>query len=124
MRTAVDRLEQPEAAFQAAIVELATRADWRVFHPRKTATARLDARGRPTYRTPLTGHAGWPDLALARRGVLILAELKAERGRIAPEQRAWLERLEEVELNASGAVLVRVWRPRDWPEIEQLLVAR
>lgn len=124
MRTAVDRLEQPEGAFQAAIVELALRLDWRVFHPRKTATARLDARGRPTYRTPLTGHAGWPDLVLVRAGRMILAELKAEKGRVDPEQRAWLDRLEEVELNASGAVLVRVWSPRDWPEIERLLLAR
>lgn len=117
------RLGQSEAAFQAAVIELARRLDWRVAHFR--TTREVDRRGRARYQTAVAGDgAGWPDLVLVRRGTMILAELKADRGTVRTEQRAWLERLEEVELNAGGAVLVRVWRPRDWPSIELELGAR
>lgn len=52
---------------------------------------------------------GWPDLALCRGERLVLAELKTERGRLTPEQQAWLERLGDVRV-----VEPRVWRPMDW----------
>lgn len=122
MRTAVDRAGQSESAFQAAVLDLALRTRWRVAHFRKVRT--VDKRGRPRWRTPVAAHgAGWPDLVLVRDGVMILAELKAQDGSVDPEQRLWRDRLEEVELEAGGAVLYRVWRPSSWPEIEELLTA-
>jgi microcompartment protein CcmK/EutM len=120
VKTAVDRLKQPEAAFQAAVIDLARRSRWRVAHFRKVRT--VDRQGRPRWRTPVAADgAGFPDLVLARSGRLIFAELKSETGSVDPEQRVWRERLEELQLAAEGAVLYRVWRPRDWPAIEEAL---
>jgi len=43
---------------------------------------------------------------LARKGKVIIAELKSEKGRLTEDQKLWLI--------ASGAV---VWRPSDWDKI-------
>lgn len=61
----------------------------------------------PTWRS--TGTApGVPDLLLARRGRVILAELKAERGALRPEQEEWARAV-----LGSGAEWC-VWRPARW----------
>ena len=49
-----------------------------------------------------------PDLILARRGVVILAELKSQTGRLSREQQMW-----QTALGAHH----RVWRPSDLPAI-------
>jgi hypothetical protein len=54
------------------------------------------------------GDVGAPDLLLARGGVVLLAELKADRGRLGPGQREWL-----AEAGGHG----RLWRPRDWEDV-------
>ena len=87
-----------ERAFQATVVETAKLLDWRVFHT-------FDSR-----RT----EPGFPDLVLVRDRVLF-AELKTERGRVTAEQAAWI-----ADLRAADAD-VRLWRPSDWREIEQVL---
>jgi hypothetical protein len=51
--------------------------------------------------------AGWPDLAIAGRGGLILRELKSATGRLRPEQMDWISILE------LGGADVAVWRPVD-----------
>lgn len=99
------RPDLSEAAFQSVVLELAMLRGWRCFHPRPARTAN-------GWATALTGHAGFPDLVLARRGVVIVAELKSARGRMGPGQAEWL-----AELGAVG----RCWRPVDWPEIRQEL---
>jgi hypothetical protein len=58
---------------------------------------------------------GFPDLVIAGRGGVIFAELKAQKGRVTNAQADWI-----------GAVLLGggrayVWRPSDWPEVEQIL---
>lgn len=96
-----------EADFQRRIIDLARLRGWRVVHIRP-AWVRS---GRMV--TPYEGHAGLPDLVLARRGVVLLAELKAERGKPPTgDQLAWLAALGD-----HG----RLWRPRDWPDIEKAL---
>lgn len=123
MRTAVDRSGQSEAAFQAAVVQLARLSRWRVAHFRKVRT--VDHAGRPRWQTPVAADgAGFPDLVLARAGRLIFAELKAEDGSLDPEQRVWRERLEEIAIASAGLVSYRVWRPSDWTAIEEALTAR
>lgn len=92
-----------EAQHQAAIVELARLAGWLVYYV-------PDSRRCP---------AGFPDLVLCRPPVLLLVECKTDAGRVRPEQREWLAALHECD-----GVQVRVWRPRDWPEIEEMLGAR
>lgn len=40
--------------------------------------------------------AGFPDEVLVRPPRLIFAELKSDRGRLSPDQQAWLEDLREI----------------------------
>ena len=78
------------------------------------------AKGRDgRWRTALQGHAGFPDLVLVHkeRRLLLFAELKSEKGKVEPEQQAWLEALEA----AHAAV---VWRPADLPRIISFLYGR
>lgn len=67
------------------------------------------------WRTPFEGDKGFPDTVIARRGRIIVAELKANDGRPEPEQLRWLE-----ELGPIG----RLWRPRDRPKIIRELTSR
>lgn len=52
-------------------------------------------------------HKGWPDLVLAhpRWGRFLIRELKSERGRVRPEQQAWLNALTALGIDAD------IWRP-------------
>ena len=54
-----------ESEFQRQVIQLAKLRGWLVHH---TRPARIKVQGVETYRTPIAGHAGFPDLVLARRG--------------------------------------------------------
>lgn len=92
-----------EDAFQRWVIEVAHWYHWRVTHFRKV---KLPS-GR--WGTPLQGDPGYPDLSLARAGVVLLAELKTDTGKVEPEQAKWLQEI--------GPEIGRVWRPRDRPAI-------
>lgn len=94
------RLLASERAFQAAVVAFAQLHNWRVYHT-------FDSR---------RSDPGFPDLLLVRNGVVVIAELKAQKGRCTPAQVEWLEAFD-----AAKHKLVRVWRPSDWKEIETVL---
>lgn len=66
--------------------------------------------------TALEGDVGWPDWTFTRRGRLVIAELKSQRGRMGPGQQEWLDALREV-----GGIEVYLWRPSDIPEIRRIL---
>lgn len=90
-----------EADFQSTVIDAARLLRWRVTHFRAARTAR-------GWATPLQGHPGFPDLVLARDGVVIVAELKRHGGRLTADQRLW------------GAALggaYRLWTPGMWPRI-------
>lgn len=89
---------QTEAQFADAIIELAQLLGWKV---------KRDPMYRATAASP-----GFPDLVLARNGVIHLWELKVGQNRLSVAQQAWGE--------AMGAQW-RCLRPDDWPEIEKLL---
>jgi VRR-NUC domain len=100
-----------EAAFTGQVLTLARLLGWRRAHFRPARTA-------GGWRTPVQGDgAGFPDLLLiqASAGRLLVAELKAARGRLTAEQAAWLRAFE------AAGVPAYVWRPADWPEIERVL---
>ncbi len=91
-----------EGELQSSVIELAQLLGWRVAHFRTA----LSKSGH--WMTPVQGDgAGFPDLILVRERV-IAAELKAERGRMSPEQDTWLRAF------LDAGVLVAVWKPRDW----------
>lgn len=86
----------------AAVIALARLHGYRCFH---THDSRRSA-------------AGFPDLVLVGRGRIIFAELKAEKGKLSPDQREWLGAL-----RAAGGT-THVWLPSDWPEIVEMLAGR
>lgn len=89
------RLAYPESALQTGVEELLALDGWLFFHDR-------DAR---------RNRAGLPDLVAVHptRGRLLFAELKTERGRLRPDQAAWLDALELVQ----GPPEVYLWRTGD-----------
>ncbi len=80
---------------------------WAHFRPAMTSMG---------WRTPVSGPmgAGFPDLILCRGDRLLMAELKAEHGRLTPAQRDVLDLL-------GRAVPVYTWRPTDLPAVLEVL---
>ena len=97
-----------ERDWQARVVDLAKLFEWRYMHvyPLRRAGG---------VRTATTTK-GWPDLILVRRGRMLVVELKADDGRLSPEQQEWLQELRLVQ-----GLECYVWRPRDWDEVCRLL---
>ena len=95
-----------EADFTQAVIELAQFRQWHVTHFRPARTMK-------GWATPLQGNAGFPDLVLARRGVVIHAELKTEKGRVTRAQMTWAVAL--------GSTY-RLWRPSDMDDITRELM--
>lgn len=82
-----------EEEFQSAILYEADCAGWGLrYHP-------YDSR---------RSESGYPDLTMVHvdRGLLVMAELKTDRGRVSPEQRGWLTGLRMAGVHAP------LWRPR------------
>lgn len=98
-------LTASEAQLQDTVIQLAILRGWQVAHFRPARTDK-------GWRTPVEGHRGFPDLALARGGRFIGAELKRQHEHPTPEQRAWL-----LALGGFG----RVWRPSDMDSIMEEL---
>jgi hypothetical protein len=92
-----------EKQFQQQVMDLARYSGFLVYHV-------FDSR---------RSDPGFPDLVLCRPPLVLFAELKSERGKLRPEQREWLEALRGCE-----SVGARLWRPSDWPEIEETLSKR
>jgi hypothetical protein len=97
--SATATLVQSESQFQAAVVEYAERLGWLAYHTHDSRRS----------------NPGFPDLVLARRGRLIFAELKTEKGRLSTAQVDWLRAIED------ASIEVYVWRPSLWHEIEGVL---
>lgn len=102
-----------ESYFQSQVIMLAKLHGWLVMHTRAVEI-------RPgVWKTPLQGHAGFPDLVLAHntRGALF-AELKSDTGRLSKLQSAWLDTL-----SVAGCE-THVWRPKDIDQISIRLANR
>jgi hypothetical protein len=97
-----------EADFQRRVIDTAKLLGWRVVHirPAWVRTGRMV--------TPYEGDPGLPDLVLARRGRVLLVELKSDIGKPTRDQLAWLE--------AAGPN-GHLWQPRDWPTVQTVLAA-
>lgn len=89
-----------EREFQAMVIEFASLSQWLVYHTHDSRRS----------------HAGFPDLTLVRPPRVVFAELKSERGRVMPQQQAWLDNLREC-----AGVESYLWRPSDWDELEDVL---
>jgi len=89
-----------EKALLDAVVTLAKRWNWQVFH----ALPSMNRRG--AWATHFRGHAGFPDLVLSHKvGDLVIVELKSEIGRLTEGQHKWLASFE------AAGIETHVWRP-------------
>ena len=96
------------------VVKTAMAFRWAVCHFRP-------ARTRNGFRTAIQGHVGFPDLVIAKAGVVLIRELKSAKGRVSSEQFAWAQSLvpgwKEHRLDIPDdelSVLFDVWRPEHW----------
>lgn len=93
-----------ESDLLTGVLDIARLTGWRTIHVRPGRTAH-------GWRTAVSGDGtGWPDIVALRGDRIIVAELKADRGRLTDEQRDWL-----AAWTATGAD-VHVWRPVDYPD--------
>lgn len=105
-----------EAEFQRQVLQLAKLHGWRTAHFRPGLTRSGQ------WSTAVQGDgAGFPDLVLVRRGVLIFAELKSQSGKTSDEQEKWITQFELVRDSTKDVVRVFIWRPSDWAQIEEVL---
>lgn len=102
-----------EADFQTQVLDLARATGWKVNHTRKSI-------GKGNKWVTATSIRGWPDLFFysPRRQQHFFVELKKQDGRVSDEQTEVL-----FDLNAAG-VEAFVWRPSDWPELQERLTRR
>lgn len=98
------RPQMSEAQLLAAVRKLARMQQWLCYH---TADSRHS-------------EAGWPDLVLlsVRQHRLLIVELKAEDGRVSPEQHTWLGAL------AACGIETGIWRPSDLVDVPAILAGR
>lgn len=101
-----------EDRFRAALVKEARSLDWHAMFIGR-------ARGGKAWVTQMGADGrGWPDLTLVRERI-VFAELKTDSNyHVSEEERTWLDWL-----RAAGAE-VYLWRPRNWPEIREVLERR
>ena len=102
--------DESEADFATWLEGMLTYHNWRWQHQRPAQVRS----GR--YVTALSGTPGFPDYVAVRDGRLLFAELKSAKGRLRPEQEAWLADLEGV-----PCAEVYVWRPIDREQIVEVL---
>ena len=91
---------QPEAEYQEQIIQLAEACGWLVWHDQDSRRNR----------------AGLPDLLMVRGPVLLFIEVKTEKGKVSPEQEAFIGRLKQVKYVDADVV-----RPHQWEQIAQVL---
>ena len=102
-REGADVSRGPEYARQQRITQALRMHGWLHTHFRPLRTE-------AGYRTPLSGDKGYPDITAVHpeRGLLIFVEVKADRGRLSPEQRAWISALQQVDAEHGEAIDVWV----------------
>lgn len=114
------QLQQSEKQFEQSVADYSKLMGWMSYH-------NLDSRG---------SEPGFPDRVFVRVPRIVIAEFKAEKGRLSVAQKIWLRELGAVadviqqllelpELPGSNGqrigLEVRVWYPGDWDEIQAVL---
>ena len=89
-----------ERDFQRQVMQAADAAHWLAYHP---VTSKKSRRG-------------FPDTVLVKGTTVLFAELKMPWGRLSPDQRVWMDALQQVQ-----AVEAYVWTPEDYETISARL---
>ena len=93
-----------EAEFKNVVISIAKRYGWLVHHDLPA----VNSRGK--WATHTQGDAGFPDLFMVhpfQGGRPLVIELKAEKGKVTPGQKIWLNACELAGCHAA------VWKPSD-----------
>ena len=113
-----------EAPFQTKVMSWADLNGWLSFNPPENLLA--TARSGRTYRQAI--RRGYFDLTLVHPEMarIVFAELKGESGRVRPDQVVWANAVDAVRhrlIAETGRSPIEryLWRPSDWPEIEEVL---
>ena len=99
--------------WEDSVIELAKLYKWLVHHVRPAKTEK-------GWRSPISGHPGFPDCVLARDGRVIFAELKTGKAVLDANQKAWRDALTDT-LESLPLVEWFCWYPKDWDEIVEVL---
>jgi hypothetical protein len=94
-------VKMSETDLQKTIIDACKIYGFRVSHFRPAKTER-------GWRTPVQGDAGFPDLAIAGHGHLLLVELKIGKKQLRPDQGAWRD--------AIPSANYRLWTDLNLPE--------
>jgi len=101
------------------VIEAAQRLGWDVLFEIPDNLYRLaaDAVRRNPRRGRLLPPASWPDLVLCHDDPprVLFVELKADAGRVRPDQRRTLDRLDAAGMD------VHIWRPKDFERMRAAL---
>jgi hypothetical protein len=108
------QLVQPESVLLSQVMAYAAMRGWRAWHDQATNTPRR-CRDCGSYQRIPRNAPGLPDLILVRRPRLVIAEIKAEGGRVTPAQQRWLDEF------AACGVETFTWFPHDWETIKEVL---
>lgn len=137
MKVQGQKIKISEHDFSTQVESLLSMFHWRWCHFRP-------ARTEHSWRTAMTGDKGFPDYIATRPPRLLIFELKNEKGKLTPEQEAWLADLKESQrmITLEPVVLQRgkmahldsgndislipsfevyLWRPSDFNEIASIL---
>jgi len=98
-------MEITEKQFSTQIESLLNHFGWRWTHFRPARTMK-------GWRTPLTGDKGFTDYCAVRNGMCLFIEIKSEKGKLTPEETAWMQDLKEVAQISLG-VMYHLWHPSD-----------
>lgn len=110
-----------EEEFTSWVVDLARTHGYLVHHD-------LTGRTASGWRTSVQGDTGFPDIVAVRAGrPMIVAELKSAKGRLTPEQKAWLAAFTGVDAEVwkpghmvhRFGLIVACWTPNDRDTIEE-----
>lgn len=116
MAARIKSLDLSEKEFTAQVLDLAKLHNWRSAHFRPGKTNRLDANGKPVWKTAVQGDGkGFPDLVLIKGIWIVAAELKVGKNKVELAQAEWLTAF------AEAGAFVFVWRPEHWDAIQLIL---
>jgi hypothetical protein len=104
-----------EAEWQSKVIDAAHLYGWAVAHFRRSKTQRAD--GSVFHQTAVGADGkGFVDLVLVHPvGGVLFVELKAQKGRLSPEQVEWSNRL-----SRAGAKW-HCWKPSQWKHVVDVL---
>lgn len=102
--------EISEKTFTRLVIGFARGRGWRVAHFRTSQSQS------GKWITAVQGDgAGFPDLIMVRGSVALAVELKVKKNEPSVAQAAWLEAFRAAGIDS------RIWKPKDWPEIQEVL---